>query len=89
MSEYYFFNEIKKVRDIEQWFKRTFNGIVYLEHTTPVTFTIDNVTYTIRYVSETDTIYTIKLYGNNKNIRPYHDSIRKKIEKYLNALKVR
>ena len=78
MSEYYFFNEIKKVQGIEKWFKQTFKGVVYLEHTAPVTFTIDRVTYTIRYIAETDIIYTIKLYGKNENIRSYHNTIREK-----------
>lgn len=87
MSEYYFFNDIKKVRDIEKWFKRNYPGIVYLEHTAPVTFTIDYVTYATRYSDESGYIYTIKLYGSDKNIKGYHTAIRGKIEKYLNVLK--
>ncbi len=85
MSEYYFFNDIKKVRDIEKWFKRNYPRIVYLEHTAPVTFTIDRVTYTTR--NDDGYIYTMKLYGDNKNIKGYHVTIRDKIEEYLNILK--
>ena len=58
-----------------------------LEHTAPVTFSIDWITYTIRYDEEKKRIYTIKLYGKENNIRPYHETVRKKIEKFLNALK--
>lgn len=87
MSEYYFFNEIKKVQGIEKWFKQTFKGVVYLEHTAPVTFTIDHVTYAIRYNQESDYIYTIKLHGHNTNIRGYHADIRNRVERYLNNLK--
>ena len=61
MSEYYFFNGVKKIFEIEKWFKRSFHEIVYLEHTAPVTFTIDKVTYTVRYTEEENLIYTINL----------------------------
>ena len=86
MSEYYFFNEVKKVQEIDRWFKRNFRDIVYLEHTAPVTFTIDNVTYAIRQ-DEGGVIFTIKLYGEDKDVRTYHINIRKKVEKFLNVLK--
>ena len=82
MSEYYFFSGVKKVQEIEQWFKKTYNGIVYLEHTAPVTFTIDNVTYAIRQ-DERGVVFTIKLYGEDKDVRNYHINIRKRVEKYL------
>jgi hypothetical protein len=87
MSEYYFFNEVKKVQEIDKWFKRNFRDIVYLEHTAPVTFTIDRVTYATRYAEESGVIYTVKLYGEERDIRPYHNTIREKVEKYLNVLK--
>ena len=87
MSEYYFFNEIKEIKEIDRWFRDNFSEIVRLEHTAPVTFSIDSITYTIRYDEEKKRIYTIKLYGKENNIRPYHETVRKKIEKFLNALK--
>ena len=87
MSEYYFFNGVKKIFEIEKWFKRSFHEILYLEHTAPVTFTIDKVTYTVRYTEEENLIYTIKLYGNDCDIRSYHKTVRKRIEKFLNVLK--
>ena len=86
MSEYYFFNEVKKVQEIEKWFRRNFRDIVYLEHTAPVTFSIDNVTYATRQ-DERGVIFTIKLYGKDKDMRTYHNNIRKRVEKYLNVLK--
>ena len=85
MSEYYFFNDIKTSYKIEKWFMSTFHGTVILEHSAPIIFTIDNTTYTIRFVNETQTIYCIKLYG--EDIRPYHKSIIEKIEKFLNKIK--
>ena len=88
MSKYYFFNSLTKVFRIGAWFYNELGDVAYLNNVSPVVFTIDNVTYTIRYIAETDIIYTIKLYGNNKNIKPYHNTIREKIERYLNALKV-
>ena len=87
MSEYYFFNSVKKSQEIEQWFQKNLRGIVFLEHTAPVTFTIDHVTYAIRYNQENDYIYTIKLHGHNTNIRGYHADIRNRVERYLNKLK--
>ena len=87
MSEYYFFNEIKEIKEIDRQFRDNFSEIVRLEHTAPVTFSIDWITYTIRYDEEKKRIYAIKLYGNENNIRPYHETVRKKIEKFLNALK--
>ncbi len=87
MSEYYFFNEIKEIKERDRWFRDNFSEIVRLEHTAPVTFSIDWITYTIRYDEEKKRIYTIKLYGKENNIRPYHETVRKKIEKFLNALK--
>ena len=87
MSEYYFFDEVKKVFEIEKWFKRSFSEIVYLEHTAPVTFTIDRVTYAVRYTEKENLIYTIKLYGSDGDIKSYHKTIRKRVEKFLNILK--
>ena len=60
MSEYYFFNGVKKIFEIERWFKRSFHEIVYLEHTAPVTFTIDKVTYAVRYSEVENLIYTVR-----------------------------
>lgn len=85
MSEYYFFHDVKTSYKIEKWFMSNFHGTVILEHSAPITFTIDNTTYTIRFVNETQTIYCIKLYGGD--IRPYHKSIIEKIEKFLNKIK--
>ena len=85
MSEYYFFNDVKISYKIEKWFMSNFHGTVILEHSAPITFTIDNTTYTIRFVEDSQTIYCIKLYGGD--IRPYHNSIIGKIEKFLNKIK--
>lgn len=87
MSEYYFFNEVKKVQEIDKWFKNNLNGIALLEHTAPVTFTIDNVTYATRFNQESDYIYTVKIYGEDKDIGSYHLDIRNRVERYLNNLK--
>ena len=85
MSEYYFFNDINISFKIENWFMSNFHGTVLLEHSAPITFTIDYTTYTIRFVHETQIIYCIKLYG--EDIRPYHRNIIKKIEKFLNNMR--
>ena len=85
MSEYYFFYDVKKSYKIEKWFMSNFHGTVTLEHSAPITFTIDNTTYTIRFVEESQTIYCIKLYGADE--RPYHKPIIEKIEKFLNKMK--
>ena len=85
MSEYYFFHGVKTSKKKKKWFISNFHGTVILEHSAPITFTIDNTTYTIRYVEDTNTIYCIKLYG--EDIKPYHKSIIEKIEKFLNKIK--
>lgn len=85
MSEYYFFHNIKISNKIEKWFMGNFHGTVILEHSAPITFTIDDTTYTVRYTKVTQTIYCIKLYGGDT--KPYHKSIIEKIEKFLNKIK--
>ena len=85
MSEYYFFYDVQISFKIEKWFISNFHGTVILEHSAPITFTIDNTIYTIRFVPESQTIYCIKLYGGDT--RPYHNNIINKIEKFLNKMK--
>lgn len=78
--------ELKKVQEVKQWLKEIYNVIVYLESMAPVTFTINNMTYAIQQ-DEREVIFTIKLYGEEKDMRTYRINIRKKVEKYLNVLK--
>ena len=84
---YYFFKGIRKIEKINEWFEYVFhkNPRVFLVHTAPVTFNIDNTNYTIRYKEKWNTIYCIRLYGVSADIE--HSEYLLKIENFLNKLK--
>ena len=83
MSEYYFFHDKVICNKIEKWFTDTFHGTVILEHSKPVIFTVDDVTYTAKRLESS--VYCVKLYGGT--IKPYHNFIIDKVEKFLNKIK--
>ena len=46
MPKYYFCDSLPKVFEIGTWFYNELEGIAYLNNTSPVVFTIDDITYT-------------------------------------------
>ncbi|ACZ09657.1 Uncharacterised protein [Sebaldella termitidis] len=83
---YYFFKGIRKTEKIWEWFEIVYgkNPRVELIHVAPVTFSVDNTVYTIRYKSKWDKIYCIRLHGRDSH---NHCDYLLKIEKFLNKLK--
>lgn len=87
MSDFYFFHEEIKRNKIKKWLDSTFLGSVVLECLNPVIFTIDDIMYTAKYTKTSKSIYCVKLYGDEDGIKPYHNFIIYKVEKFLNELK--
>ena len=86
MSKYYFFNSLAKVFEIGSWFYNELGDVAYLNNSSPVVFTIDDITYTTEYNESNGKIICTRLCGN-KLIENSHQIIIEKIEKFLNKLK--
>ena len=86
MSKYYFFNSLAKVFEIGSWFYNELGDVAYLNNSSPVVFTIDDITYTIEYNEDNGKIFCTRLCGN-KLIKSPHRAIIEKIEKFLDRLK--
>ena len=86
MSKYYFFNSLAKVFEIGSWFYNELGDVAYLNNSSPVVFTIDDITYTAEYNEDEGDIFCTRLCGN-KLIKSSHQVIIEKIENFLNKLK--
>ena len=86
MPKYYFFDSLPKVFEIGTWFYNELSNAVYLNNSSPVVFTIDDITYTTEYNEDTGKIFCTRLCGN-KLIENSHQIVIEKIEKFLNKLK--
>ena len=85
MPKYYFFNSLTKVFKIGSWFYNELGDVAYLNNSSPIVFTVDNVTYTAECDEETGKICCIVLCGSN-SIPISHKRIIEKVEKYLNVI---
>lgn len=85
MHEYYFFSDTRKRKRIEKWFMHNLQSTAVLKSFAPVTFTLDGVTYTVRYLKESEKVYCKRLYGGT--VKPYHFTTINKIEKFLNTIR--
>ena len=86
MSKYYFFNSLAKVFEIGSWFYNELGDVAYLNNSSPVVFTIDDITYTAEYNEDEGEVFCTRLCGN-KLIKSSLQVIIEKIEKFLNKLK--